>query len=62
MSRVEFEHIIPAFEQVKAVHALDRAATVIDKKFNDLIGNRNRDFPFCSTVPQLTTLPRAPKL
>jgi hypothetical protein len=29
------------------------------KKSNDLIGNRNRDLPACSIVPQPTTLPRA---
>jgi hypothetical protein len=28
--RVEFEPTIPAFELLKTVHALDRAATVID--------------------------------
>jgi hypothetical protein len=31
------------------------------EKPNDLIGNRIRDFPACSTVPQPTTLPRAHK-
>jgi hypothetical protein len=30
------------------------------EKCNDLIGNRTRDLPVCSTVLQLTTLPRAP--
>jgi hypothetical protein len=30
------------------------------EKSNDLIGNRTRDLPACSIVPQLTTLPRAP--
>jgi hypothetical protein len=30
------------------------------KKSNDLIGNRIRDHPVCSTVPQPTTLPRTP--
>jgi hypothetical protein len=29
MPRVEFEPTIPAFERMKTVHALDRAATVI---------------------------------
>jgi hypothetical protein len=29
MPLVEFEPTIPVFEQAKAVHALDRAATVI---------------------------------
>jgi hypothetical protein len=29
MPRVGFEPTIPAFEQAKTVHALDRAATVI---------------------------------
>jgi hypothetical protein len=29
MPRVGFEHTIPAFERLKTVHALDRAATVI---------------------------------
>jgi hypothetical protein len=30
------------------------------KKYNDLIGNRTRDLPTCSIVPQQTTLLRAP--
>jgi hypothetical protein len=30
------------------------------KKSNDLIGNRTRDLPTCSIVPQPTTLPHAP--
>jgi hypothetical protein len=30
MPRVRFEPTIPEFERVKTVHALDRAATVID--------------------------------
>jgi hypothetical protein len=30
------------------------------KKFNDLLGNKTCDIQACSTVPQLTTLPRAP--
>jgi hypothetical protein len=29
------------------------------KKCSDLIGNRTRDLPACSIVPQPTTLPRA---
>jgi hypothetical protein len=29
------------------------------EKSHDLIGNRNRDLPACSLVPQPTTLPRA---
>jgi hypothetical protein len=29
------------------------------EKSNDLIGNRIRDLPGCSIVPQRTTLPRA---
>jgi hypothetical protein len=32
------------------------------KKFNDLIGNRNRDLPTCSIMHQPTTLPRAPSI
>jgi hypothetical protein len=32
----------------------------LKKKSNDLIGNRTRDLPACSIVPQPTTLPRAP--
>jgi hypothetical protein len=32
------------------------------KKSNDLIGNRTRDLPACSIVPQPTTLLRAPAL
>jgi hypothetical protein len=30
------------------------------EKSNDLIGNRTRDLPACSIVPQSITLPRAP--
>jgi hypothetical protein len=30
------------------------------EKSNDLIGNRTRDLPACSIVPQPNTLPRAP--
>jgi hypothetical protein len=30
------------------------------EKYNDLTGNRTRDFPACSIVSQSTTLPRAP--
>jgi hypothetical protein len=33
MPWVRFEPTIPAFEQAKAVHALDRAATVIGHEF-----------------------------
>jgi hypothetical protein len=32
------------------------------EKSNDLIGNRTRDLPACSIVPQPTTLPCAPSL
>jgi hypothetical protein len=31
------------------------------EKSNDLIGNRTRELPACSVVPQQTTLPSAPK-
>jgi hypothetical protein len=31
------------------------------EKSNDLIGNRTRDLPACSILPQPTTLPRAPR-
>jgi hypothetical protein len=27
---------------------------------NDLVGNQTRELPACSTVPEPTTLPRAP--
>ena len=30
------------------------------KNSNDIIGNRTRDLPACSAVPQPTALPRAP--
>jgi hypothetical protein len=30
------------------------------KKYNDLIENRTHDLPVCSTVPERTTVPRAP--
>ena len=33
----------------------------INEKSSDTIGNRTRDLPVCSAVPQLTTQPRAPK-
>jgi len=32
------------------------------KNSNDTIGNRTRDLPTCSAVPQPTALPLAPKL
>jgi hypothetical protein len=32
------------------------------EKSNDLIGNRTRDLPACSIVPQPVTLPCAPKV
>jgi len=32
------------------------------KKSSDTIGNRTRDLPACSAVPQPTALPRAPSL
>jgi hypothetical protein len=32
------------------------------KKSNDTIGNRTRDLPACSVVPQPTAPPRAPNL
>jgi hypothetical protein len=31
------------------------------EKFNDLVGNRTRDLPVCSIVPQPTTLLRRPE-
>jgi hypothetical protein len=34
MPWVGFEPMIPAFEQAKTVHALNRAATVIVEKYN----------------------------
>jgi hypothetical protein len=30
------------------------------KSSNDIIGNRTRNLPICSAVPQPTVLPRAP--
>ena len=32
------------------------------KNSNDTIGNRTRDLPACSAVPQPTALPRAPRV
>jgi hypothetical protein len=32
------------------------------KKSNDTIGNRTRDLPACSAVPQPNALPRAPSV
>jgi hypothetical protein len=40
MTWVGFEPTIPAFELVKTVHALDRAATVIGK-FSDTVTGKN---------------------
>jgi hypothetical protein len=40
-------------------HSTAGSITSIEKS-NDLIGNQTRDLPDCSTVPQPTTLPRAP--
>ena len=31
------------------------------KNYNDTIGNRTRDLPVCSAVPQPTAPPRAPE-
>jgi hypothetical protein len=33
MPRVGFEHTIPVFQRAKSAYALDRAATVIGRKF-----------------------------
>jgi hypothetical protein len=33
----------------------------LEKKSNDLIGNRTREFPACSIVPQPSTLPLCPE-
>jgi hypothetical protein len=41
-------------------NAAERIRSV--EKFNDFIGNRSRDLPACSIVPQPTTLPRAPNV
>jgi len=32
------------------------------KNYNDTIGNRTRDFPACSAVPQLTLTPPDPAI
>jgi hypothetical protein len=40
MPRVGFEPTIPVFEQSKTVHALDRAATVIDMSHADKLRNK----------------------
>jgi hypothetical protein len=37
MRQVGFKSTIPAFQRVKTVHALDRAATVIGKQYGDII-------------------------
>jgi hypothetical protein len=36
MPRVGFDPTIPAFEQVKTVHAVDRAATVIGTRWDEM--------------------------
>jgi hypothetical protein len=36
MPQVEFEHTITVFEGAKTVHALDRAATMIDESYLSL--------------------------
>jgi hypothetical protein len=40
MSRVGFEHTTPVFKRAKAVHGLDRAATVIG---NYILNDMNTD-------------------
>jgi hypothetical protein len=40
----------------RAIVRLERLGKL--KRFSDLIGNRTRDRPACSIVPQQTTLPR----
>jgi hypothetical protein len=39
MPRVAFEPTVPAFEQAKTVHALDRAANVIGLKVEEEVKN-----------------------
>jgi hypothetical protein len=46
MPEVGFETTIPAFEQAKTVHALDRSATVIG--YNTETGDQYRVHLFCS--------------
>jgi hypothetical protein len=42
----------------RAIMRLERLGQL--KKIDDIIGNRTRDLPACSTVPRPNTLPRAP--
>jgi hypothetical protein len=42
MSQVGFEPTIPVFERVKTVHALEDAATVIDKVTNKQVDKIGR--------------------
>jgi hypothetical protein len=45
MPEVEFESTIPMFERAKPIHALDRAAIVIDNRRSTVPLNRSRPFP-----------------
>jgi hypothetical protein len=41
-------------------HAFLRRSLALMKNSNDTTGNRTRDLPTCSAVPQPTALPRGP--
>jgi hypothetical protein len=52
MPWVEFEPTIPAFERAKTVHVLDRAATVIGKRY-DCTGKYATHTSFPINHPQI---------
>jgi hypothetical protein len=48
-------------QRLSELQGLSAAGRIMSmKNFNDTIGNRTRDLPACSTVPQPTVPPRAP--
>jgi hypothetical protein len=46
--------------QIPRTHLCAAGMFFLIEKFSELIGNRTRDLPGCSTVPQPTTLASAP--
>jgi hypothetical protein len=51
-------HICQRLSRPQGHNAAGRIRSI--EKSNDPIGNKTRDLPACSIVPQPTTLPRAP--
>jgi hypothetical protein len=58
MTQVRFEPMIPVFEQVKTVHALDRAATVIGIIYTErtkLMHNAKIKSAYLSVSPRVSS-------